>query len=29
MFSSLTTAQMLEIVDLQMKEVSARLDEHG
>lgn len=29
MFSSLTTEQMLEIVDLQMKEVSARLDEHG
>ncbi|MEL7590556.1 MAG: AAA family ATPase [Anaerolineaceae bacterium] len=29
MFSPLTTEQMLDIVDLQMKEVSARLEEHG
>jgi ATP-dependent Clp protease ATP-binding subunit ClpC len=29
MFSPLTTAQMLDIVDLQMKEVSDRLEEHG
>ena len=29
MFSSLDTAQMIEIVDLQMKEISARLEEHG
>jgi ATP-dependent Clp protease ATP-binding subunit ClpC len=29
MFSSLTTEQMLEIVDLQMNEVSTRLEEHG
>ncbi len=29
MFSPLTTEQMLEIVDLQMKEVRSRLEEHG
>ncbi len=29
MFSPLNTAQMLEIVDLQMKEVQERLEEHG
>ncbi len=29
MFSPLTTEQMLEIVDLQMKEVRARLEDHG
>ncbi len=29
MFSPLTTDQMLEIVDLQMKEVRTRLEEHG
>ncbi len=29
MFSPLSTEQMLEIVDLQMKEVRARLEEHG
>ena len=29
MFSSLNTEQMLEIVDLQLKEVSDRLEEHG
>lgn len=29
MFSSLTTEQMLDIVDLQLEEVSTRLEEHG
>jgi ATP-dependent Clp protease ATP-binding subunit ClpC len=29
MFSPLTTEQMVQIVDLQMKEVRARLEEHG
>ena len=29
MFSGLTKEQMMEIVDLQMKEVRTRLEEHG